>query len=944
MKFNKIKYFGVCATTLLTVAPVAANSLSIVANPATAAVVRAATTIDADYQNSLNNGFKSAVNLTREEISKISSSQIKGTFKDGSFNYANVGSSAALFKEDAKPAANDDLRSNLQDEFLKNFVQDNASVGFLTGKSNYQTKMEVTGTRLSTPTSAANLITQLNTLNVGDTFAIKLTTTNADSNVVATKTIDVTVSQEAAKIGLATVPSVNAKDGDVQRSQENVTDLANAIKNVRGEKVFQSSDLNGVVSKGAQFYYATTGSQTFVASSDQSKFTLPSGETGMVVTQLVPVPYTAAIARVYDANSFVFLDDEHKVITSSAQFPAPSADAIAYVKRQIIVGNVNNSNSPVFKYNFSGSSIPTYKNGDTVTLNTNDQAKLTYKYDDQTSYNSFKSYLEGEFKSALVAYGSVDQNDKPVGDALSVSYRLPDSKTTAASEVVVVTATNLKTGIQSSVKVPVAVTGIPAVLEAPTVTAFPKDTVSVNSKTTKSYDPLKDVKATYVGRDGKTTDLPKANIKIKVTDSANKEVALNSDGSIPTTTTGTFQVTYVFANPDDSSKTVTKTLNLKVAETSLNAPTVNNFVGGTYTLSNAKTKSLNPFAAVLKMDQVSASYVGADQNSHNLTNDQVKVKVTDAANKEVALNSDGTISLAQTGTYQITYNYANPEDQSQVTTKTLTLKVNDTVTAVPVVQDATAKDGVLPEITADKGTHYDPRADLEFVYYYDSDQKKGIVPNDNVSYQVTKDDKKVELNQDGSFEATEAGTYTIKFMAINPLDNALTTSYTRTLTVKPKEETKVVEENGVVYVNYVWGYGVNLWLDHNTNAGAEKLADGSFRKLATGSAWKYSAVATDVNGNVWYKLGNRQWIQGEYASKTPIVNPNSWNITNKTGVGHIKYVPGYGVNLWTSPDQKAWTKKLNHGTAWKYFKIATKGGKTMYNLGGNQWVDGQYFK
>jgi hypothetical protein len=135
-----------------------------------------------------------------------------------------------------------------------------------------------------------------------------------------------------------------------------------------------------------------------------------------------------------------------------------------------------------------------------------------------------------------------------------------------------------------------------------------------------------------------------------------------------------------------------------------------------------------------------------------------------------------------------------------------------------------------------------------------------------------------------------------------------------------------------------------LWKNHNVEDGTEKLADGTDRKLMTGSAWKYDQVAEDVYGNIWYRLGTNQWVQGDYVNKTPIAQPNSWEITNVEGVGTVNYVPGYGVNLWTSPDQTTFTKKLAHATAWKYFKIAKKDGKVMYNLGGDQWVDGQYFK
>ncbi|BDR53421.1 polysaccharide lyase [Bombiscardovia nodaiensis] len=68
-----------------------------------------------------------------------------------------------------------------------------------------------------------------------------------------------------------------------------------------------------------------------------------------------------------------------------------------------------------------------------------------------------------------------------------------------------------------------------------------------------------------------------------------------------------------------------------------------------------------------------------------------------------------------------------------------------------------------------------------------------------------------------------------------------------------------------------------------------------------------------------------------------------WQISEQVGWGTITSPSGFGIKTWTSPDQRTWTRQLPKGTVWKFFKVAKKGTKTMYNLGGNRWVDARYF-
>lgn len=62
---------------------------------------------------------------------------------------------------------------------------------------------------------------------------------------------------------------------------------------------------------------------------------------------------------------------------------------------------------------------------------------------------------------------------------------------------------------------------------------------------------------------------------------------------------------------------------------------------------------------------------------------------------------------------------------------------------------------------------------------------------------------------------------------------------------------------GIGRVNYVPGYGINLWYGYGSNAHF------SGRRLPHGSRWKVFKKVT-VNGHTWYNLGGNQWLDGKY--------------------------------------------------------------------------------
>ena len=88
-----------------------------------------------------------------------------------------------------------------------------------------------------------------------------------------------------------------------------------------------------------------------------------------------------------------------------------------------------------------------------------------------------------------------------------------------------------------------------------------------------------------------------------------------------------------------------------------------------------------------------------------------------------------------------------------------------------------------------------------------------------------------------------------------------------------------------VQINYVAGYGINVWTSYNNPTFTGK-------RLAHGTTVNVLASATDSKGKTWYKVGTDEWIPAEYAVDA---NTKQMNATM-----YVNYVAGYGINVWTS--------------------------------------------
>ncbi|BDR56335.1 hypothetical protein [Xylocopilactobacillus apis] len=130
-----------------------------------------------------------------------------------------------------------------------------------------------------------------------------------------------------------------------------------------------------------------------------------------------------------------------------------------------------------------------------------------------------------------------------------------------------------------------------------------------------------------------------------------------------------------------------------------------------------------------------------------------------------------------------------------------------------------------------------------------------------------------------------------------------------------------------VYVNYRPNYGVRIY---QTPGG---MPTDTF--VFHGTSWTIIKQFTDNNGKIWSQLGQNQWILNDYLSGQN---------TGRTPIGTVKYIKGYGINLWRGyGNKKTFSgRRINDQTQWKVFKKAIVGNTYWFNLGSDLWVDGQY--
>lgn len=210
--------------------------------------------------------------------------------------------------------------------------------------------------------------------------------------------------------------------------------------------------------------------------------------------------------------------------------------------------------------------------------------------------------------------------------------------------------------------------------------------------------------------------------------------------------------------------------------------------------------------------------------------------------------------------------------------------------------------------------------------------------NDGKDYVNDPDKTGIDVSISGDVDTNTPGNYTLVYTATN-VATGKSTSLTRRINVinntnpgggstADQDKTEITDFKAIGYVDYVPGYGINVWDAPKGQATGQKLPDNS--------AWKISHKAVLADGQVWYQVGKNQWVDGQYISLSPVSR-----MKPLSGVIQINYVPGYGVRVYQSADtSKPTNKLLKHGTAWKVFGELNG----FYNVGKNQWIKVDYGK
>lgn len=147
--------------------------------------------------------------------------------------------------------------------------------------------------------------------------------------------------------------------------------------------------------------------------------------------------------------------------------------------------------------------------------------------------------------------------------------------------------------------------------------------------------------------------------------------------------------------------------------------------------------------------------------------------------------------------------------------------------------------------------------------------------------------------------------------------------------------------NGVLVANYIYG-NVPIYSEPTSDSVQKGYLNKSIAR------WKVFYKTKDSNGVTWYDLGNNQWVSNRYVQ---FDKESTYTYSPGRGVGTVnhdtKNKKGQyeGVAIWDTPSYSGHVVKyVYHNQRYQIFQVANNNGKTWYNLGGNQWIDGGYMQ
>ena len=142
-------------------------------------------------------------------------------------------------------------------------------------------------------------------------------------------------------------------------------------------------------------------------------------------------------------------------------------------------------------------------------------------------------------------------------------------------------------------------------------------------------------------------------------------------------------------------------------------------------------------------------------------------------------------------------------------------------------------------------------------------------------------------------------------------------------------------ENSVGTVNYVTGWNTVVWQRNNDMHVTNKW-------LPTGSKWRTYGAIQSTDKQYFLNVGGNQWVGDKYFD---LDDETSWQTLRS--VVTVSGATGSGVPVWNSPYADRMQTNhalLENGSRWQTYIRAVVNGQTWYNLGGSQWIQGQYAK
>ncbi len=128
-------------------------------------------------------------------------------------------------------------------------------------------------------------------------------------------------------------------------------------------------------------------------------------------------------------------------------------------------------------------------------------------------------------------------------------------------------------------------------------------------------------------------------------------------------------------------------------------------------------------------------------------------------------------------------------------------------------------------------------------------------------------------------------------------------------------------------VDYPDNYGIRVYSEPNDKTPTDQVLKGS-------TMWKVVGSKKNENGELFYCVGNHQWVKAQYAI---------YPIEKFSNVGYVDYNKFGSISVYGRPIvNDTVIKSLPSFSSWKINFKMNNGGKTFYQVGKGQWVLADY--